>query len=96
MISTGIDISYSKMLIAMPGGTEFAPVSISDINVISDETLFPDNIAIDRINTDHEITGTFTMPPYTRKRLMRILYRWKSRGHIRYRVLHRLWEQEAR
>ena len=88
-------ISFNKVFIAIPGGT-FEPVSIQDVNVIADETLSPGEIAIDRINTDHEITGTFTMPPYSRKRLMRVLYRWKARGHIRYRVLHELWEMRAR
>lgn len=90
-----MDISCNKIYLAIPGGT-FEPISIQDMNVIADETLSPGEIAIDRINTDHEITGTFTMPPYTRKRMMRVLYWWKAKGNIRYRVLHRLWEEEAR
>ena len=85
-------ISVNRAFIVIPGGT-FEPVSISDINVIADETLSPGEIAIDRINADHEVSGTFTMPPYTRKRLMRVLYRWKAKGHIRYRVMHRLWDR---
>lgn len=87
------EISLNKIFVAIHGGT-FEPISIQ--NVIADETLAPGGVVFEHVNFDQEITGTFTLKPYARKRLMRVLYRWKARGHIRYRVLHELWEMGAR
>ena len=88
-----MEISVNKAFIAIPGGT-FEPVNIQDVNVIADETLAPGEIAFDRVNVNQEITGTFLLPQYFRKRLMRELYGWKAKGPIRYRVLHRLWRSK--
>ena len=80
--------TFGKCFIAISGGT-FEPVSVQDVQVIPDETLAPGEIAIDRLNADREITGTFTLRPHVRKRFMRAVYGWKARGPLHWRQVRK-------
>ena len=90
----GMDISVNMVFAASNDGV-FKPIGFTDVKEIADDEVQNNENIVSRINTDRDISHSFTIRKPQLKRLMRILYGWKAKGPIRRGVLNKYLERRS-